>query len=130
MSLGSGMVLSSGRVRDLAHRLSGFLNELEKRMPGDEATRHAFINARQTVGFIHAECTEMETLAAAARMTGDLGQPVMAEDLELHPKNLPVQVDREKLLESLHRAGDHSLDEEETERTGVSALPSNAGGGA
>lgn len=112
MSLPTSLIQTSKRMRERAHELSDFLNELQNRLPSNEETRRAFTNARTTVGFIHTECTAVETTLAAARMVGEL-KPVdtAAGDLDLHPKNLPPQVPNEKLLASLHRAGDHTLDE-------------------
>ena len=112
MSLPTDLIQTSRRMRERAHELSGFLNALQKRLPSNEETRQAFTNARRTVGFIHSECTAVETTLAAARMVGEL-KPVgtTAIEMELHPKNLPPQVPNEKMLASLHRAGDHTLDE-------------------
>lgn len=128
MSLEASLSLSVDRMRGLAHAFSGYLNELEMRLPGDEAARHAFINARTTMGCVHAEITQMKAVLAAARMTGQAVHvaTVAVEELELHPRNLPGPVcspdvpqprtwrEREKLLQSLHRAGDHTLDPTET----------------
>ena len=112
------MVQASERLRGRAHELSGFLNELQKCLPNNEETRRAFTNARRTLGFIHAECTAVETTLAAARMIGELKPTdTTAAELELHPKNLPPQVPDEKLLASLHRAGDHTQDPTDNEAT-------------
>lgn len=110
MPLSPDLVTASKRMRERAHELSGYLNELEKRLSGDEATRRAFTNARQTVGFIHSECTQVETLIGSGRMCGELAVELTATDLELHPAN-QADPEREKFLKSLHRAGDHTLDQ-------------------
>lgn len=56
-------------------------------------------------------------LLAAATMVGEVEKPVMAMDLELHPVNRTDEKQRELALmrESLHRAGDHTLDPEPEE---------------
>lgn len=123
MPLSSDLLQNSKQLRSRAHELSAFLNELETRLPKDEDTRRAFTNARATVGFIHSQCTQIETTLGAARMVGEIEGDTKAGDLELHPANqgrdsvrpypLPPQVEHDKLLESLHRAGDHSLDPDE-----------------
>lgn len=110
MSLDASIPPAMKRMRQCAHELDGFLNELKKLLPANETTRQAYMNARRTIGFIHTEITGVETTCGAGVMTGELPRPTTARDLDMHPVNLPKQVERDKLLESLHRAGDHTQD--------------------
>ena len=104
-------------MRQRALDLSGYLNALEAILPKNEVTCQAFTNARQSVGFIHAQCTQIENNLKAARLAGQIESETTARDLELHPKQLPPQVPNEKLLASLHRAGDHTQDPTDNEAT-------------
>jgi hypothetical protein len=68
------------------------------------------------IAAIGAESARLRGLCAAAKDTGHMLRPVLPpKDLELHPRRLPEQVEEQKLLASLHRAGDHSLDPDEEE---------------
>lgn len=114
MSLPADIIHSNKRLRELAHHLSGYLNALERLLPPGEQARQAFINARATVGFIHAECTQLEMYVGHEQRHGALPRKVEPKDLELHPVRLE-QVPVEKLLASLHRVADHTQDPTPTE---------------
>lgn len=132
MSLPTDIIHSNRRLRELAHHLSGYLNALERLLPPGEQARQAFINARATVGFIHAECTQLEMNVGHEQRHGALPRMVEPNDLELHPANLPAQPQdelwtpiqevhgkivsghlRSKMLASLDRVKDDTFKEEE-----------------
>jgi hypothetical protein len=85
-----------------------------------KATRYGAALADEISGLLvtlaghHADINQLQCLVAAAGMTGQLQhRPQMrAEELELGALQAvddPRQ--RELMLESLHRAGDHSIDQ-------------------
>lgn len=63
-----------------------------------------------------SETNQLKALLGALRMTGELEQrppPVTAESLELFQDARSMEPGtREQFIKSLHRCGDHSLDEE------------------
>lgn len=69
-------------------------------------------NAKFYVALIATELQGGDATIAAARMTGQAPHPqTSAAELPLHPANQ----EHERMLETLHRAGDHTLDPEDTD---------------
>lgn len=102
------------RIDELLGRLRGHLNAA--RGPGvPESACREIASATVMIASVRAECNAIKSEIAAARMTGQTPKAMKAEDMELHPAQLPRQVERERLLESLHRAGDHTLDPDNTD---------------
>lgn len=69
---------------------------------------------------INAYLSELEVVVAAQRMTGGLEpttpqEPVSALELFSHVKPLS-DAEQQSMARSLHRAGDHSLDEDDGDR--------------
>lgn len=102
MSLPTDIANSSRRLRELAGEMRGHLNELRAFVAGSERAGQVLTNAKALLACVQAECTSMETTLAAARMTGRMeGSRQEAEGTRV----------RVAMIESLHRAGDHSLDD-------------------
>jgi len=67
---------------------------------------------------LHASLNKLQSLLAAAEMVGQMaGKPVTkAVELELHPAHPEHDEEaRHRMLKSLHRCGDHTLDPEPDE---------------
>ncbi len=67
---------------------------------------------------LHASINKLQSVLAAAEMVGVMqSRPVtQAQDLELHPAHVEHEAEeRERMLRSLHRCGDHTLDPEPKE---------------
>lgn len=121
MSLESSIADNAEMMRAKARELDGWLSELKTLLPDSERARQVFINVRQTLGCIHSEITQIQTTLAAARMCGAMtsalkppSQPELALPVELRAASRAhcARREHEAMIESLHRAGDHSLDEE------------------
>lgn len=73
---------------------------------------------------VAACANDLKVLLGSLRMIGELEQrpaPVTAETLELHPgadRRGGQECPRSLMLASLHRAGDHSLDDDEEVQAG------------
>lgn len=95
--LPAAIALSLARVCELVDMMAGHLNAA--RGPGvPDYTSREITNAKTRLCALRAECNSMKATLAAT-------------DLELHLVNTGVR-EHERMLESLHRAGDHTLDDE------------------
>lgn len=116
MSLDASIQVSADRIGVLLDRLKGHLQGACG--PGvPEFAQREIASAIVMIASVRAECNGIRASLAAARSTGQMAAAVAAKDLELHPVNLPPQVPSEKLLESLHRSGDHTLDPDNANAT-------------
>lgn len=104
-------------IKAHAARMHGCLQALRPLASRDEVAREQIINATVESACLAAEIERLMAWLSAARMCGMMAPPVVATDLELHPVNrvdmlpgLPMPVHDERMLRSLHRAADHSLD--------------------
>lgn len=112
MSLDASIQVSTARMSELLDMLKGYLNAAKG--PGvPEFARREITNATVTIASIRSEINAINATMAAGRATGQVERPLVVTDLELHPKQLPAQVEHEKLLASLHRVADHTLDPDE-----------------
>lgn len=127
MSLDASISTSVDRIDEVLNLIVGHLNGAR----GPSVPEFALLeitSAKTRLAAIRAECNAIRACMAAGRATGQVEKPVSVEELELHPKQLPAQVEHERLLASLHRAGDHTLDEDDN--TDATQRVPTAGGGA
>lgn len=86
-----------------------------RRMPLPEAATMEVITGYSIMCGLIAATNELKASVAAARMTGELPPAdVPTTALELHPANYEPSRsadELERMRQSLHRAGDHSLDD-------------------
>lgn len=130
--LPKAVLTSAQRIEALVATATAALAALKhsKLLPADLSRE--VTNASLSVTMISTEVRELRTVMAAARMCGQAAALMTVETLELHPANKPmprsvaelqksIEGDEETIisgharaamLESLHRAGDHSLDDE------------------
>lgn len=111
MSLPAEIAEVPDRLSKIALDVRASINAIRAMHPSQEVLNETAI-LTLAVAAIGSESARLRGLCAAARATGQMERAVMApEELELHPtRSLPPQVENEKLLASLHRAGDHTLD--------------------
>jgi len=96
-------------------RLGALLDKLVSCHSADEA-QLAIGEMRAVLCGLSATANRIKAYVAAARMVGMVESlSVDAESLELHPVNRPDPRQRELMLATLHRAGDHTQDPEDEE---------------
>jgi hypothetical protein len=105
----------SREVRGLLISLSALANEL-RTMSLPVAAEEAVLGMRVELACAVAALNALDACVGAAAMTGGMVAETRAVDMELHPVRLETQDARLKMLQSLHRAGDHSLDPEPDEQ--------------
>ena len=99
-------------LKKLATKLSGMVRGIQTTTP--EAKSAVLVE----MAGLHADLNRLQSLVAAAGMVGTLqAKPtVKAEELELHPAHAGHdERQRELMLASLHRCGDHTQDPEPKE---------------
>jgi hypothetical protein len=117
MSLPAEIAEVPDRLSRIALDLRGSVRAIRGERPS-EAVMNETAQLVLIIAAIGAESARLRALCAASKDTGAMERPVMPpKELELHPRNLPLQVDEARLLESLHRAGDHTLDPDEERST-------------
>lgn len=98
-------------------RLGALLDELVS-CGTAEAAQLAIGEMRAVLCGLSATANKIKSLTAAARMAGMVDPAsVPVEALELHPVQRPDPHQRELLLAGLHRAGDHTLDDDRDEES-------------
>lgn len=103
MSLATDLTTGQRKIECAERAVSELIRSLKGRIPND-----VYGEIQVQLCVLASEATLLKTNLAALRMVGELEQQpaaVTAKSLELHPR----------LLASLHRAGDHTLDVEEGE---------------
>lgn len=123
MTIPADMATCPDRMSELALQLRAHVQAIRAAHPS-QAVLDETAGIVIVIAALGAESARMRALLAAARSTGQMEhQTVAVETLELHPVNVARRgVDElrsggdrehELMLESLHRAGDHTLDVEE-----------------
>lgn len=113
------------RLSKIALDLRASINAIRSMQPSQAVLNETAI-LTLVVAAIGSESARLRGLCAASRATGSMERPATkVQTLDLHPRLLPAQVDEDKLLASLHRAGDHTLDRDpdmepgDTDRAGA-----------
>lgn len=113
MTLPAEIVQSVETLQASVLQLKGVLHALRQLAPTEEIRREC-INGYSVLCGMTAEGNRLKTLMATGRMTGEIGTPaVEVTTLELHPaqyERTRSPADLQRMMESLHRAGDHTLD--------------------
>lgn len=119
MSLATDLTQCQETLAKAERAMSARMRELRPLMPPE-----IYSDLQVQLCVIASEVTRLKINLGCLRMTGDLEQrppAVTAETLELHPgadRRGGQECPRSLLLASLHRAGDHSLDDDESEQAG------------
>lgn len=116
------VLTSAQRIEALVATATAALAALKhsKLLPADLSRE--VTNASLSVTMISTEVRELRTVMAAARMCGQADAVTTAETLELHPSRR----EHAAMIESLHRAGDHTLDDDNTDA--AQCVPTTTGG--
>jgi hypothetical protein len=141
VSLPASIDDSVERIREVVKQLRGHLNGARHSAMPESCIRE-LTGASLRLAAISTECNAIQANMAAGRATGQAEwKSVPVEALELHPVNLrpepqeelkylegPLPDDRmrkinDALIRSLHRAGDHTLDEDEPIDRNVAISP-------
>jgi hypothetical protein len=105
------------RLSQIALDLRASVKAIREARPS-EAVMNETAQLVLIIAALGSESARLRGLCGASRATGVMDFPVVkAEELELHPRRLPAKVEEEKLLASLHRAGDHTMDREEGDKS-------------
>lgn len=139
MSLAPSIVSHVVRVCELGSQQGSHLHDMRRvaKVLNDQALTKLLSELQSLQASLQAECNAIKAEVGAAQMTGEYVKPTIeARDMELHPTNLPLphpELPREqavwtgagikpqgsltadelmRMQATLHRAGDHTLDEE------------------
>lgn len=121
MTIPADMATCPDRMSELALQLRAHVQAIRAAHPS-QAVLDETAGVVLVIAALGAESARMRALLAAARSTGQMEQQTVAvETLELHPVNIETRRlgdgetrrEHELMIETLHRAGDHTLDEEE-----------------
>lgn len=132
MSLPTDIANSSRRLRELAGEMRGHLNELRVFVAVSERAAQVLTNAKALLACVQAECTALETTLAgegkrqqAPGIEQASGAAVVVDSSARYwphfegrrqqargRRKATDRMVREAMIESLHRAGDHSLDDD------------------
>lgn len=113
MTLPAEIVQSVESLQASVLQLKAVLHALRQLAPTEEIRREC-IHGYSVLCGMTAEGNRLKTLMATGRMTGEIGPAaVEVTKLELHPvqyERTRTPEDLHRMMESLHRAGDHTLD--------------------
>lgn len=111
MSLAPAIQEACGAIIQQGRDMKAVLHAL-RQMPLPAAARMEVINGYGILCGMIAAANQLQSVVGAARMTGELpAAAVPVQALELHPRQRALSPAE---LASLHRAGDHTLDDDET----------------
>lgn len=108
----------SSRIRELCGQIAGRINEVRSlvatpRVHTADQVKDVCLSMHLDMIGLLSELNGLDSCVAAARMTGQSAVATVAKELELHPAYRDDDRERQLMIRSLHRAGDHTQDRED-----------------